>query len=403
MTDPDRFSSDLLNLFLPTRYQFVAPEAATRISDHFSGLFHEATAYVGLPLLLILTVVAARRWNDMRIRVATLVGAAMFLLSLGPYLHVGGDSTRWPLPWLPFTQVPLLEHVVPGRFTVFLWLAVAVVVAIVIDNAMQLPRRRAGPRLVAIAVALAVIVPAPLTSSTTAIPTFFVRWDQEGMRPDATVMIAPFFRDGAGADPMLWAAAAGDAVRMPEAYAYVPGANRTASYGPPATQLSTIMETIQDRGSVLVARGDVRDQVAHDLEAKGITDVIVGPMSQRAPMVAFFTDLFGRPPKRSMGWRSGVMSTEPGSLPAHESEPRLWSGGPDSAADRDPIPVAHQRNRPVIPSSYRRERGRRVAVHLEVGEEHPRCAGLGSEVADDGPVEVKVGHRGRTGAEGNLA
>lgn len=307
VTDSDRFSTDLLNLVLPTHYQLVAPLAATSISDHFSGLFHEATGYVGLPLLLLLAIVAARRWDDLRIRVATVVGAIMFVVSLGPHLHIGGASTGWPLPWLPFTGVPLLEHVVPGRFTVFLWLAVAVFVAVAVDEALRPPRWRAGARLATIAVALATILPAPMTFSTTAVPAFFARWDQEGMRPDATVMVAPFFRDGAGADPMLWAAVAGDAIRMPEAYAYVPGTDGTASYGPPATQLSAIMETIQDRGSALVARSEVRAQVARDLVAKGITDVIVGPMSQRAPMVAFFTDLFGRAPVEVDGveiWRN---------------------------------------------------------------------------------------------------
>jgi hypothetical protein len=105
---------------------------------------------------------------------------------------------------------------------------------------------------------------------------------------------------------MIWAAIAGDAVRMPEAYAYVPAADGTASYGPPATQLSAIMEAIQDQGIALVARGDVRAQVARDLVAKGITDVIVGPMNQRAQMVAFFSDLFGQPPQEVDGveiWR----------------------------------------------------------------------------------------------------
>ncbi len=307
VTDSERFSTDLLNLVLPTHYQLLAPLAATGISDHFSGLFHEATAYVGLPLLVLLAVVAARRWDDLRIRVAALVGAILFVLSLGPRLHVGGESTGWPLPWLPFTQAPLLEHVVPGRLTVFMWLAIAAVVAVAIDEALRHPFRRAGPRLAMIAFALAVVIPAPLTSSTTSVPAFFARWDREGMRPDATVMIAPFFRDGAGADPMIWAAVAGSGVRMPEAYAFVPGADGRASFGPPATQLSTIMETIQDRGTTLVARGDVRAQVAQDLEAKRITDIIVGPMSHRAEMVAFFSDLFGQAPEGIDGveiWRN---------------------------------------------------------------------------------------------------
>jgi len=106
---------------------------------------------------------------------------------------------------------------------------------------------------------------------------------------------------------MIWAAIAGDAVRMPEAFAFVPAAAGTASYGPPATQLSTIMETIQGQGITIVARGDVRAQVAADLRTKGITDVVVGPMGQRAQMVSFFSDLFGQPPEEIDGveiWRN---------------------------------------------------------------------------------------------------
>ncbi|HEY8168058.1 MAG TPA: hypothetical protein VIF84_05030, partial [Candidatus Limnocylindrales bacterium] len=65
--DTARFSTDLLNLVLPTQYQLLSPEAATAISDGFSGLYHEATAYVGLPLLVILAVVVVRQWADLRI------------------------------------------------------------------------------------------------------------------------------------------------------------------------------------------------------------------------------------------------------------------------------------------------------------------------------------------------
>ena len=304
--DAALFATDFLNLVLPTHYQLIAPAAAASISDHFSGLFHEATAYVGLPLLIVLVAVAARHWHDLRIRVASITGAIMFGLSLGPYLNVGGQTTGWPLPWLPFTHVPLLESAVPGRFAVFMWLAVGAVIAVVIDDVSRYSWRRAGPRLAAITMALVFLIPAPLTSSTTDVPLFFARWDQQGMRPNATVLVAPFFRDGAGADPMIWAATAGDEVRMPEAYAYVPARDGTASYGPIATQLSTIMETIQDRGTSIVARGDVRTQVAVDLQAKGITDVIIGPMVHRDQMITFFTDLFGRSPEEVDGveiWR----------------------------------------------------------------------------------------------------
>ena len=299
--DVEIFSSDLLNLILPTPYQLIAPDAATRLSRDFSGLFHEAGAYVGLPLLVLLVAIVARRWGDARVRVAGSMAALMFLLSLGPTLHIAGESTGWPLPWLPFSNLPLLEHALPGRLTMFMWLAIAGIVAIAIDGALRRPARAALPRLVALGAAVALCLPAPLGSSTIPIPPFFERWAEQGIAADDTVLFAPYFTNGAGAAPMIWAAAAGDEPRIYEAYAYVPSADGTPRFGPAPTQLSRTMQAIQDNGSSLVVRGEVRAQIARDLEGAGISVVIVGPMPNRSQMVAFFSDLFGRPPKEVDG------------------------------------------------------------------------------------------------------
>jgi hypothetical protein len=294
--DVEVFSTDLLNVLLPTPYQFFAPEAATTVSSGFSGLYHEAGAYLGLPLLAVLVVTVVRQWADLRIRIAGIMAALMLLLSLGPTLHVGPESTGVPLPWLPFSKLPLLEHALPGRLTMYMWLAVGAIIAIGIDAALRRPVRAAAPRLAAIAAAVALCIPAPLAASSVAVPPFFDRWEAQGIPADSIVLFAPFFFDGAGADPMVWAAVAGDEPRMYEAYAYVPAADGTPRFGPPETQLSQIMEAIQDDGTMIVARGAVREQIGRDLTSARISVVIVGPMRARNQMVGFFTDLFGRPP-----------------------------------------------------------------------------------------------------------
>ncbi len=304
--DLETFSTDLLNLVVPTRYQLVSPEAATNVSDQFSGLFHEATAYVGLPLLLALTAVVVARWGDVRMRIAGVMALAMFVLSLGPVLQFGSASTGWPMPWAPFSQLPLLEHALPGRLTLYMWLAVGAVVALGVDRLIELRPRSAVAGLTGLGFALLLAAPAPMGSATTEIPPFFGHWDRQGVADDAVILMAPYFANGAGADPMLWAAAAGDAVRMYEGYVYVPLPDGKPTYGPPPTQLSTAMDAIQDRGDALVARGAVRRQIADDLASAGITDVIVGPLRYRPQMVGFFTDLFGRPPLEVDGvelWR----------------------------------------------------------------------------------------------------
>lgn len=296
--DPETLSTNLLNLVLPTPYQLVAPDAATRVSREFSGLYHEATAYVGLPLLLVLTVVAVRRWGDLRVRVASISAVLLFVLSLGPRLHVGKHDLNAPLPWLPFSRLPLLKHVLPGRFTLFAWLAIAVIVAIVLARTTRLARRPAMGWLLPVVAALVLILPAPLDRQQSYTPVFFRTWASRNIGPAETVLVAPYFINGGQAAPMLWAAEADYGLRMPEAYAYMPQPDGQTRSGPPPTRLAQIMLAIQDGKSAIVARGEIRAQVAATLRFAEVRHVIVGPMQTWEAMLVFFTDLFGRTPER---------------------------------------------------------------------------------------------------------
>ncbi len=317
--DPRTFSTDLLNLVVPTPYQLIAPKAATQMSREFSGMYHEATAYLGPPLLVLLVIVAIRRWDDIRIRVASVTGALLLVLSLGPWLHIGKDALHLPLPWLAVAELPLLKHVLPGRFTLFCWLAVAVIIAITIARATRLAPRPAARWLLAVGAGLVLILPAPLDRMSVSTPAYFRAWASQHIGPDETVLVAPYFLDGAGrAEPMLWAAEAGYGLRMPEAYAYMPQPNGGTRPGPPATLLSSIMLAIQDGEASGAARGEVRDQVAANLRDARVRHVIVGPMQRWEAMLAFFSDLFGRSPERVGGiaiWRDvdvrGVVASPP--------------------------------------------------------------------------------------------
>ncbi|QLL07926.1 hypothetical protein [Mycobacterium vicinigordonae] len=296
--DPKTFSTDLLNLVLPTPYQLIAPRAATGVSQHFSGMYHEATGYLSVPLLVLLVVVAVRQWGDLRIRVASVTATLLLVFSLGPWLHLGKDALPIPLPWWPLGKLPLLKHVLPGRFTLFVWLAVAVIIACAIARAARLDRRRAARWLIAVGAALVLILPAPLQRTPFYTPVYFRTWANHHIGRDETVLIAPYFIDYDGrAAPMLWAAETDYGLRMPEAYAYLPQPDGGTRAGPPPTELYAIMLAIQ-RGTPMLARGDERDQVAADLRDAGVRHVIVGPMQEWQAMLAFFGDLFGRPAER---------------------------------------------------------------------------------------------------------
>jgi hypothetical protein len=295
--DPTTFSTDLLNLVLPTPYQLIAPAASTRISGEFSGFYHEATGYLGLPLLVLLVVVTVRYWDDLRVRVASVTAALILVLSLGPWLHFGKAPLHIPLPWLALGKLPLLEHVLPGRFTVFVWLAVAVVVAIVVARATRLAPRPAAQWLLAVGASLVLLLPAPLARAPFTTPAFFRNWTSHHIGANETVLVAPYFVNGSEAAPMVWAAEADYGLRMPEAYAYVPQPNGGTYSGPAQSQLTFTMFVIQQRGAWLVARGEIRARVAADLKEADVRHVIVGPTQHWRQLLAFFTDLFGRAPE----------------------------------------------------------------------------------------------------------
>ncbi|HET9050635.1 MAG TPA: hypothetical protein VFO60_02965, partial [Candidatus Dormibacteraeota bacterium] len=179
LQDVELFSTDLLNLVVPTSYQLVAPAAATAVSGNFSGLTHEANAYLGFPLLAVLVALAARWWEDSRVRTAAIVGGIALTLSLGPHLLIAGASTGWPLPWLPIAHIPLLEDAQPNRVVLFAWLAAAVVVTIAVERARHAPPARRAAFGAVMAVSLAGILPAQLGASTTPVPAFFERWGDE--------------------------------------------------------------------------------------------------------------------------------------------------------------------------------------------------------------------------------
>ena len=301
------FSMDLLNVILPTPYQYFAPDAVTTVSRQFSGLYHEATGYVGLPLLAVLAWIVIGRRRDRRVIVAAAMALIMLVFALGPELHIGGVAQNVPMPWLPIGSLPLLEHALPGRLTVYAFLAIGVLIALAIDHAVSLDRRRAGMRLAVIGAALVFVLPAPASSSTTSVPAFFANWEQQGIPDSDIVLMAPWFTNGAGADPMLWAAVAEARPRMYEGYVFVPDANGHPRYGPPAGTLAGFMIQVQDHGTHVVLGTADKSAADQELIRAGIDDVIVGSMNHRDEMIDLFTQLFGAPPEETGGvalWRN---------------------------------------------------------------------------------------------------
>jgi hypothetical protein len=144
------FPADLLSFVVPGPLVAAAPGRL--------GLGEPAwatgAAYLGLPLLVLLAIVAWRRRGERAARLAVAAFAVTAVASLGPALHVAGRDTGIPMPWAAFDALPLLRYAIPLRFPAFAFLAAAVLLA------LWLAREGDRLRWVAAIVALALILPA---------------------------------------------------------------------------------------------------------------------------------------------------------------------------------------------------------------------------------------------------
>ncbi|HEV3013871.1 MAG TPA: hypothetical protein VG499_11380, partial [Actinomycetota bacterium] len=106
------YSNDLQSFILPGWPQALTWDGAGELVAGFAG---GNSAYLGLPLLLVLVVLGVRWRGSPVVRLGLALMAVAAVLSLGPTLLVGGEDTGIPLPWAFFEDLPLLPSLIPAR------------------------------------------------------------------------------------------------------------------------------------------------------------------------------------------------------------------------------------------------------------------------------------------------
>jgi hypothetical protein len=303
---PDVYVSDALAFFVPAPFQWHIP-GWPRAFAHgypYTGNASEWTSYLGVPLVLLLAVVAARGWRRPIVRVASLLLLAAAVLSLGPHLHVAGHvHPGVRLPWRLLQALPIAENVEPGRLTVFVDLFAALLLAVFIDAVLRQPRwavRLGGLALAAVAL-LSYLPGGPLPTGRAPVPAFFTSTAVTAIPDGGVALVAPFPSGPYSAGAMLWQAAAGMRFRMPGGYLVGPASNGRPIFGVVPTTTSTTMAAIRAGRPAPPLTPALRQRLFGDLAAWRVTAVVVGPMSHQAELVRFFSGLLGRPPTSQGG------------------------------------------------------------------------------------------------------
>ena len=301
ITPEARGSSDLLAVITPNRLSAIAPEAAIRLGDRFSGT---KEAYLGVPILLVALAVLVARWGSLVVRAGFAMLAVCLLLSLGARLRVGGRTTGVPLPWTAVEGVPLVQNMVPSRLAVFTALFAGLLLAVALDGLWS----GGGWALRGLAVLTALVVlaalapPGPFRARpVVATPPFFTGGAVRALPRDGVALVVPFPRRGRTNVAMVWQAQAGMWFKMPGGYFVGPDPGGGTRHDAPPTTTSVVLNRIQRGRRPPELTPALRRKISRDFASWRVASVVLGPMNNREAMRGFLSDLLGRPPASAGG------------------------------------------------------------------------------------------------------
>ena len=221
----DHLSADVASFIVPTSNQRLDAGLA-KTGDGYVALVDgpvvpepaENGSYLGLPLVVLLAAGAVRFRRDRTLRFALAMALVAAVFSLGGHLRVGGHDLGVPLPYLLLRRAGVLSSGIAARFSVFMWLFVALAVAVIVDRYRAARRGRTAPagrlrRLagpaagaVLLAASCAALVPAwPYTFGPAYVPAWFASPAARHVRAGATVLPYPVARASFSL-PMVWQA-----------------------------------------------------------------------------------------------------------------------------------------------------------------------------------------------------
>jgi hypothetical protein len=212
INEPTTYTTDPLNLIIPTQLILVGGHAARTISQHFPANDSERDAYLGIPVLVMFVLFAIRRWRTPAGRLLLAGFGVALIASIGVWLTVYGHKIV-TMPWEHIGYLPIFNNVLPSRLMLFVILVVAIAVALWMSST------RGWLAVVLPVLAVVSLVPNPAADAfkTTAyVPQFFRGDDlRRCIHPNETVLIFPQAKHGSS---MLWQAVSDYRFRLADGY-----------------------------------------------------------------------------------------------------------------------------------------------------------------------------------------
>jgi hypothetical protein len=238
---PDYFKDDLASFVVPSSLLVFHTAGSAAQAARSPGGLPEYLGYLGWPLILVLLAAAIHFWRLLPVRATALTAGVLGVFSLGGTLMASGhEYAAVKLPWYWVQSLPVLNAVLPDRFSIVADGAAAALLAFSADAAVsgfagyaagRLPRLAGGWRPAAVVMSCAVLaalplVPAPLPAA--AAPPLPPGWSAAfaslRLPASASVLVVPM-PVSRFTDPLRWQADTGEPGSLAGGYFIGPGAN----------------------------------------------------------------------------------------------------------------------------------------------------------------------------------
>lgn len=297
------FSNDPLSIVTPSPYMLLSRQDFPSFMARFGENLTEVTAYLGWPLVVVVLATGVLLWKSAWVRITSITALVVTVFSFGARLRSDGRLPDVLLPWAAGSRLPLLENLLPNRFSLLVAALVAVLLAIAVDRLMGRGRRMRIVGAVVVIGCLAPLISRPIEpAGPVPIPSFFTS-DQVEVVPDGSVaLVLPMSGDGRS-EAMIWQAAA--QMRFDMVGGYFIGPTRPRSWGDPTqppvfggppSRLTTLVMDVARTGVVPQLSALDRASLASDVDQLGIRTVIVGTDVHTEALVALTTAMLQRGP-----------------------------------------------------------------------------------------------------------